>query len=188
MIRVPRISPSNAPNAFVLELGYDERSSALRGEGQEGFWTVHAYRVVSEQTMLDAPTQIPSFRINDELMESRLVSAQKRPCKFKDPNDDDDTLLLPEETCDLPDWQYHRSGRSDKPGDQSALIFEFVLATKLAEDEETVIRLHAPRGFEFANECQFESRPSHVFWADNPGTEIPPEFTDSYQEWPDEAE
>merc|ERR1719353_994247 len=134
MIRVPRISPSNAPNAFVLELGYDERSSALRGEGQEGFWTVHAYRVVSEQTMLDAPTQIPSFRINDELMESRLVPAQKRPCKFKDPNDDDDTMLLPEETCDLPDWQYHRSGRSDKPG-----------------------------------------------------TEIPPEFTDSYQEWPEEA-
>jgi hypothetical protein len=179
--------PDGIPAAMYTLSFVAVNPSSLRGEGQEGVWTVHAYRVVSEKTMLDAPTEIPSFRINDELMSSRLVPAQKRPCKFKDPNDDDDTMLLPEETCDLPDWQYHRSGRSDKPGEQSSLIFEFVLATKLVEDEEVTIRLHAPRGFEFSNECQFESRPSHVFWADNPGTEIPPEFTDSYQEWPEEA-
>jgi len=38
--------------------------SSLRGTDQEGTWTVSSYEVVSEQSMLDAPTTIKSFRIN----------------------------------------------------------------------------------------------------------------------------
>ena len=63
-----------------------------------------------------------------------------------------------------------------------------MLSQSTADNEDTQIVLHGPIGFEFPNECIFESRSTHVFWRDNPGTDIPPNFDDDYKNWPTSAE
>jgi hypothetical protein len=180
--------PGGIP-ASMFKLAFASTNpSSLRGTDQEGSWTVSSYEVVSEQTMLDAPTTIKSFRINAAMVSAMIVPVEVKPCKFReDFEDPDDVIFGPEEDCKVENWQYFRTGRSDMPLEQSSLIFTFVLSQKPADDEDTVIVLHAPLGFVFPNECIFEERPTHVFWADNPGTDIPKGYSDAYENWPGSA-
>jgi hypothetical protein len=181
--------PSGIP-ARMYKLAFSSINPAsLRGLDQEGSWEVSSYQVVSEETMLDAPTTIKSFRINAPMQSAMLVPTEVKPCRFReDFEDPDDVVFGPDEDCIIQNWQYFRTGRSDKPYDPSALIFTFVLSQSTADNEDTQIVLHGPIGFEFPNECIFESRPTHVFWRDNPGTDIPPNFDDDYKNWPTSAE
>merc|ERR1719201_851619 len=161
--------PSGIP-AKMYKLAFAATNpSSLRGTDQEGTWTVSSYEVVSEQSMLDAPTTVKSFQINAAMQAASIVPTAVEPCKFREDFDDpEDVIFGPEEDCKIEDWQYFRTGRSDMPLDPSALIFTFVLSQTPADNQDTVIVLHAPIGFEFANECLFEHRPTHVFWQDNP--------------------
>jgi hypothetical protein len=177
--------PSGIPAAMYKLAFAATNPSSLRGKDQEGTWTVSSYQVVSEKTMLDAPTTIQSFRINAAMVSAKIVPTEVKPCKFReDFEDPDDVIFGPEEDCKIENWQYFRTGRTDMPLSPSSLIFTFVLSQTPPDGEDTAIVLHGPLGFQFPNECIFESRATHVFWADNPGTDIPKGYNDDYETWP----
>jgi hypothetical protein len=154
-------------------------------------WKFHSYRLVSEQTPLDAATTVEGFLVNNVMPHGNLVHAVKRECTFVDQLDASQIAVVQTQECDMEDWQYHEPYglRNDRPGARNFLIFSFTLSKDGIAGGKLHIR--APEGFIFDTEClPVITDESKVFNNINTDGQPPDGFSSqprSFAPWPKDA-
>jgi hypothetical protein len=154
-----------------------------------GAWTFNSYGVISEMDMLDYPTTVPGFSVNNPMLGAEIIAPPKpdEDCWFYTwERMQEEQRSIVTNCLDFRDWQFYPDGggfRNDRPGVESAAIFWFRLANNAGTGQNLVVR--APEGYIFNTECTVVVESAAVFNDTNTGGIVPDGFTNDYMKWPD---
>jgi len=154
------------PGCYELDMSVQNPAAATAASAHTGSWTVSSFASRSDvgagtSNMIDFPASVAGFRISSPMSTALLITGNF--CSREAVGE-----------CPVEDRQYQQTGRNDRPGSHSNLIFSFVLSNNGANGAFTIV---APFGFIWKSHCQVVVSSSEVF---GPSTVIPSNYTS----WP----
>eukprot|EP00397_Hematodinium_sp_SG-2012_P000096 GEMP01000096.1.p1 GENE.GEMP01000096.1~~GEMP01000096.1.p1 ORF type:complete len:3237 (+),score=651.26 GEMP01000096.1:50-9760(+) len=162
-----------------------------------GTWEFRSYKLVSKTEFLDFTSSVPGFPVSRQMSGvAVIVPVVKQVCTWTASEEILDGVQQENvASCAFTNWQYHPPYglRDDHPNAINHIILEFSLECSATAnpgedctpaESHTVMRIKAPWGFVFPNECTIVTDSKKVFDDTNTSIEPPLGFTLKYAVWP----